>query len=104
MAKPKSKYVCNHCGSEYAQMYGRCPDCGTWESLQEQVVEVVAAKANHLAKLPGTKQPVGKNFQPKPRKSLTLAQIGDDCQQRLGSGYGELDRVLGVASCRDRWC
>ncbi len=76
-------------------MYGRCPDCGTWESLQEQVVEVATTGTNRLAKLPTSKQKAGKNFQPKPRKSLTLLQIGDDNQQRLGSGYGELDRVLG---------
>jgi DNA repair protein RadA/Sms len=95
MAKSKSKYVCSNCGSEYAQMYGRCPDCGTWESLQEQVVEVATTGTNRLAKLPTNRQKAGKNFQPKPRKSLTLGQIGDDNQQRLKSGYGELDRVLG---------
>jgi DNA repair protein RadA/Sms len=95
MAKPKSKYVCNNCGSEYAQMYGRCPDCGTWGSLQEQVIEATTSSANHLSRLPTGNRKVGKSFQPKPRKSLTLSQIGDDNQQRLESGYGELDRVLG---------
>jgi len=33
--------------------------------------------------------------EPRPRVSLTLAQISDHPQTRIGSGYGELDRVLG---------
>lgn len=38
MAKTKSRYVCSACGGEFAQIYGRCPDCGAWGTISEQVV------------------------------------------------------------------
>ena len=81
MAKAKSRYVCNQCGSEFAQMFGKCPECGTWGSLVE---EAIASEIH---------SPNGKP--PKSKSALTLAQIGDDHQTKLPSGYGELDRVLG---------
>ena len=38
MAKTKHKYVCRSCGLESPAFYGRCPQCGSWESLVETVV------------------------------------------------------------------
>ncbi len=78
MAKPKTKYVCRACGAEFGQMYGRCPDCGQWNTLEETV------------KGPAPTLPV-----PAARRSQTLAEIADDRLVRQSSGYRELDRVLG---------
>lgn len=92
MAKPKSRYVCQQCGADFPQGYGRCPDCGSWGTLQEEVVISSAAPLGAaIAKSPGHKS----SSAPAPRQALTLAQIGDDHQTRLPSGYKELDRVLG---------
>ncbi len=85
MAKPKSKYVCNACGGEFAQMYGRCPNCGAWGTIAEQVVESSSP----------IKQLVSPRGKAAPRQSLQLSQVSTDDQVRLTSGYGELDRVLG---------
>ena len=41
MAKKKSKFVCNECGYETAKWMGRCPGCGQWNTMVEEV-EVVA--------------------------------------------------------------
>ncbi len=37
MAKSKSKtfFLCRNCGSMHAKWLGKCPDCGTWDSLEE---------------------------------------------------------------------
>ena len=37
MAKSKSKtfFLCRNCGSMHVKWLGKCPDCGTWDSLEE---------------------------------------------------------------------
>src|SRR3954464_4788300 len=37
MAKNKVKtfFLCRNCGSMHAKWMGKCPDCGTWDSLEE---------------------------------------------------------------------
>ncbi|NER50652.1 MAG: hypothetical protein F6J92_29080, partial [Symploca sp. SIO1A3] len=37
MPKSKSLYICNACGAESPQWYGKCPSCGAWDSLKEEV-------------------------------------------------------------------
>ena len=92
MAKAKSRYVCNQCAAEFSQMFGRCPDCSAWGSLQEVSIAPDPATTNSLTRIPTRK----KSSDPaQARTALTLAQIGDDHQTRLTSGYDELDRVLG---------
>ena len=39
MAKTKTQYVCQECGSIQPKWMGRCPDCGEWNTLVETVVE-----------------------------------------------------------------
>ena len=38
MAKAKTIYVCQQCGSQQARWSGRCPDCQEWNSLVEERV------------------------------------------------------------------
>ena len=85
MAKTKSRYVCSACGGEFAQIYGRCPDCGAWGTISEQVVAEPIKQLIHRKEKNATA----------PRQSLLLSQITTDDHARLTSGYGELDRVLG---------
>ena len=37
MAKLKSKWICIECGYETAGYLGKCPECGSWGSLKEEV-------------------------------------------------------------------
>ncbi|HMO56874.1 MAG TPA: DNA repair protein RadA [Roseiflexaceae bacterium] len=37
MAKTRTIYLCQQCGSQQSRWMGKCPDCGTWDSLVEQV-------------------------------------------------------------------
>jgi DNA repair protein RadA/Sms len=97
MAKQRSLYTCNECGSESSQYFGRCPSCGSWNSLVEQVV--AASNGNgRIATLPRSSKPRSADPSapaPQPVISLTLPQIEDHPQSRIPSGYSEFDRVLG---------
>lgn len=93
MPKSRSIYVCNECGAESPQHFGKCPVCGSWNSLVEQVVAPAPASASRPAAGRSGKKPTAASAQP--RLALTLTQIEDHPQARLPSGYRELDRVLG---------
>lgn len=98
MPKPKTYYVCSECGAETPQWFGKCPACGTYNSLQEEVAvqsstdipsRGVGAWHSQMSKKKSANKPA------KPRASLKLDQISDRQVERWSSGYGELDRVLG---------
>ena len=96
MAKSRSIYVCNSCGAESSQYFGKCTVCGDWNTMVEQ-----AAPPSEPAKISSlrgrSRSSSGPNAaKPKePRLALMLNQIEDRPQPRQPSGYEELDRVLG---------
>lgn len=79
MAKAKVRFFCQECGHESASWFGRCPGCGSWNSMVEEVVERAPA-------LPGKGSAV---------KATPLPDICVSEEDRMSSGIGELDRVLG---------
>jgi len=98
MAKSKTVFVCNECGSESPQWYGKCPACGTYNSLEEQITKQSSMDVPSRGGVSGWQ--AGQNGKPgvktpKARASLTFDQISDRQVMRWESGYGELDRVLG---------
>lgn len=85
MAKSKTVYVCSECGYETARWMGRCPDCGNWNTLTEQLARTEpAVQEKKLKRAPGSDA-----------QALRIDQIPDDVLVRRPSGIGELDRVLG---------
>ncbi|MGN0918208.1 MAG: DNA repair protein RadA [Oxalobacter sp.] len=85
MAKVKTQYTCNACGSISAKWSGKCLSCGEWNTLIE--TELVTASGNRFsAKRTGITQtsPV-----------LSLSEIEAVDVPRIISGIGEFDRVLG---------
>jgi DNA repair protein RadA/Sms len=86
MAKTKTRYVCQDCGSVQPKWLGRCPDCGEWNTLQETLVEPNRPGA---ASLQAQQVLVGRN-QPQP-----LADIAADTYQRTMLPMEEFNRVLG---------
>ncbi|MCU0526708.1 MAG: DNA repair protein RadA [Elainella sp. Prado103] len=99
MPKQRSLYVCNQCGAEFPQFFGKCPGCGAWNSLVEQAPAAASSRVTSLSARPTAKSravaPAARAQAPHPIASLTLPQISDHPQSRLASGYTELDRVLG---------
>ncbi|MCB0178829.1 MAG: DNA repair protein RadA, partial [Anaerolineae bacterium] len=45
MAKLRTRYVCQECGSTQPKWMGRCPDCGEWNTLVETLVEATSSGA-----------------------------------------------------------
>ena len=39
MAKIKTAYYCQKCGTQYPQWHGQCKNCGEWNTLVEEIVE-----------------------------------------------------------------
>ncbi|MBW4600374.1 MAG: DNA repair protein RadA [Calothrix sp. FI2-JRJ7] len=99
MPKSRTIYVCNECGCESPQWFGRCPGCGTYNSLEEQISNQAASDASPSRGVGSWHNQSGANKAdkkpPKARASLRFDQISDRQVLRLPSGYGELDRVLG---------
>src|ERR671938_1216031 len=81
MPKTRTKFVCQQCESQYPTSYGRCPNCGSWNSMVETVEAVASPPAAPTAR-PRTA--------PRALAAVDIATWG-----RLSTGGAELDRVLG---------
>ncbi|GAB4332715.1 MAG: DNA repair protein RadA [Calditrichia bacterium] len=79
MAKPRTFYHCEACGYQSPKWVGKCPDCGEWNTFVEAVSET--AKTTPLRH--SQNQPV------------FLSQLEKQPVERVKTGIGELDRVLG---------
>ncbi|MFM8524586.1 MAG: DNA repair protein RadA [Cyanobacteriota bacterium] len=90
MARTTSVYVCQSCGAQTRQFFGRCAGCGSWNSLVEQ-----AAPATDQRRRRPVPPPEAVKEPPRARRSEPIASLADRPLVRLSSGYGELDRVLG---------
>lgn len=94
MPKARTIYVCSQCGAESPQYFGKCAVCSSWNSLVEQINTAPETKSGR-ASLTRSRSRQSNPKETQPRLSLTLEQIEDHPQERLTSGYRELDRVLG---------
>ena len=77
--KSKTVYACNECGAESTKWYGRCPSCGAWNSMEEQLQTQSSSTAG--ASVRADVQSIG--------------NITPNSKQRYQTGLKELDRVLG---------
>ena len=84
MAKPKIIYRCTACGYESAKWNGKCPSCGSWNTLEEAVPLPTQAVGNSRRK------PVDLSD-----KIQELEEVDTTADVRYHTGVGELDRVLG---------
>ena len=94
MAKPKTVYSCRECSAQHPKWLGRCNDCGSWGSLEEEVFSANAPGAS----LPGEARDLLGLSAPASHASekiRTLGEIEPGDVLRLPSGISELDRVLG---------
>lgn len=85
MAKSKTAYVCQNCGYESAKWYGKCPECGQWNTMEEQLKSPapMGGKAAQAA-------PVVTNLE-----VSTIDAISSAEENRFHTDLSELDRVLG---------
>ena len=89
MPKATAAYVCQACGARTRQFFGRCSSCGAWNTLVEQR----EAPSDARRRRPVAAEPPAEPR--RARRSEPIETVGERPLQRLASGYGELDRVLG---------
>jgi DNA repair protein RadA/Sms len=95
MPKAKTVYICNVCGAESTQWFGKCPQCDKFNTLEESVTET-PININRGGWQSNTRShQTSTNKASQPRSSLKFSEIADNVQMRFASGYVELDRVLG---------
>ena len=84
MAKSKSVYICSECGAQSPQWLGRCPSCGKFGTLVEEIAEApVLQKQPKRERSASAKRPV------------PLSEVHEEKFARVSSGISELDTVLG---------
>ncbi|MEO2082555.1 MAG: DNA repair protein RadA, partial [Desulfurobacteriaceae bacterium] len=84
MAKRKSYYVCQNCGYRSPKWAGKCPECGSWGSLVEE-----------LEKDTGGRNRRGSWIKPSNSAPRPIVEIGKQHEERFRTGIEEFDRVLG---------
>ncbi len=89
MARPTSIHVCSACGHETTRWAGRCPGCGEWNTLVEQV-RSPARSGNGAGNHPPGSRPRAPAATPVALRDVEAAE-----HVRLSTGIGELDDVLG---------
>lgn len=83
MAKVKTKWICQECGYETAGYLGKCPECGSWNSLVEEVQQFFDARTeNNLLTVNN-------------QKPSLINDIELSTEVRTKTGILEFDRVLG---------
>ena len=86
--KLKTVYVCTECGAQSSKWLGKCPHCGKWNTLTEEVIDTQpeVSKAPKRASMTGS---VGEN------KATRFGDMSLPAYIRTDTGLSELDRVLG---------
>ena len=86
MPKVHSIYVCQQCGYKSPNFLGRCPECGIWNSLVEQITDRESEKG---------KSAKSKNIQQSISEVINLADIEKVRYGRVNTRIDEFNRVLG---------
>ncbi|TMN22357.1 DNA repair protein RadA [Lentibacillus cibarius] len=84
MAKRKTKYVCQDCGYESAKWMGKCPGCGSWNTLVE---EWEASSVNTRHTMGGGAKPAS--------KPESITSVETKKEPRITTSMREFNRVLG---------
>lgn len=81
MSKSRLKYICTNCGYESLRWLGKCPECDSWNSFTEELVEISKKKTGAVSK---QKSSIYK-----------INEISATEEDRVKTGIKEFDRVLG---------
>ncbi|MFT5791913.1 MAG: DNA repair protein RadA/Sms, partial [Saprospiraceae bacterium] len=84
MAKTKTTFFCQNCGSQYAKWIGKCTSCNEWNTIVEEIIQKEEKRA--------WKQTTSVK---KVSKALKIANIVLNEEDRIQTMNNEFDRVLG---------
>lgn len=86
-SKTKISYVCQSCGAQRSRWEGKCPECGEWNTMVEEIM----AKPDH-----GRGWAVGARSDTNTLMTITLDKTVKEMEHiRYATGFQEVDRVLG---------
>src|SRR5881275_2031853 len=88
--KNKTQFLCNNCGSVHPKWMGKCPDCGTWDSLEEYKAPTVDPRKPAPMGRDRATSDVSQGATP-----LPITEIDSEDAPRTPTGVGEFDRILG---------
>ena len=81
MAKTRTIFICQECGHQVSKWLGKCPECSSWNSFSEErqlQVSPLKSRPNQTSSSP-----------------ITIDQVQAVQNNRVTTGIGEFDRVLG---------
>lgn len=87
MAKTKSFYICNECGYKATKWAGKCPQCGSWGSFEEEIEVTPSVGALVISSAISIKETSEKVF--------SFDEILTEKNDRYRTRIGEFDRILG---------
>lgn len=101
MPKVRRVYLCRSCGATQARWMGKCPDCGSWDSLEEVIHDPSAQHDPHhatatLALIAAGMDP-GVDAPSAGAQPITALLDQASAPARLPTGIHEFDRVLGAS-------
>ncbi len=85
MARNTSRFFCKECGYEAAKWLGQCPGCRAWNSFVEE--PAAKAPASGFSRSTGSR--------PNRQRPVRVDEVASEKEDRLPTGFRELDRVLG---------
>ncbi len=88
--KQKTVYACQECGAQSQKWLGRCPECGAWNSLVEELAVPAIAGGGAAAAAAGNRYSLAATAGPR-----LYEEIDTVVSARLTTGIDEFDRVLG---------
>ncbi len=87
MKRTSTIYICQTCGAETRQFFGRCTSCGDWNSIVEEVIRPSNSRTTN--KRGSSSKSLGA------QRSEPISSFSNEPVERIVTGYKELDRVLG---------
>jgi DNA repair protein RadA/Sms len=90
MKAPKTIYACQECGAQSQKWLGRCAECGAWNSLVEERAVATPVAGGAAAAAVGNRYALAGAAGPR-----LYEEIDSVVSERLTTGIGEFDRVLG---------
>jgi len=85
MAKSKTVFVCQNCGSESPKWIGKCYSCGEWNTFVEEISITGKSSTSVVGSIKGGVK----------QKPVPVSQVSVDQMPRIDTGIGEFNRVLG---------